>query len=178
MYCVKNFILIFSLIFLFSCTTGEKLISSGEIQKGLSKKDMRGKFMSSKLSEDPFLPEGGRLYFKDTRTEIIYPSSKSYFYIFTNVSQPMKCGNWACDLGNGYYDTWHVSIPAAKKYIDDQYGEKKKVAQKKKKKDLPKISKPNSTEKIDKLQSLIKKFENGSISREEFNKQKKELLQK
>ncbi len=82
---MRNILLIFSLLFLFSCTTGEKLISSGKIQKGLSKQDMRGKFMSSKLSEDPFLPEGGRLYFRDTKTEIIYPSSKSYFYVFTNV---------------------------------------------------------------------------------------------
>ena len=48
--------------------------------------------------------------------------------------------------------------------------------QKKKKKALPKISQPNTTEKIDKLQVLIKNFENGIISREEFNKKKKELL--
>ncbi len=174
---MRNILLIISLLFLFSCTTGEKLISSGKIQKGLSKQDMRGKFMSSMLSEDPFLPEGGRLYFSDTKTEIIYPSSKSYFYIFTNVFKPMKCGNWACDLGNGYYDTWHVSIPAARKYIDETYGNKKKLATQKKKKDLPKISQPNSSEKIDKLQLLINKFENGNISREEFNKEKQKLLQ-
>ena len=68
---MRKIILIFSLFFLYSCTTGEKLISSGKIQKGLSKKDMRGKFMSSTLSEDPFLLEGGRLYFSDTKTEII-----------------------------------------------------------------------------------------------------------
>jgi hypothetical protein len=42
---------------------------------------------------------------------------------------------------------------------------------------LPKISQPKSSDKIDKLQGLINKFENGDISREEFNKQKKELLQ-
>ena len=174
---MRNVLLIFSLLFLFSCTTGEKLISSGKIQKGLSKQDMRGKFMSSTLSEDPFLPEGGRLYFSNTKTEIVYPSSKSYFYVFTNVFKPMKCGNWACDLGNGYYDSWHVSIAAARKYIDETYGKKKKVVQKKKKKALPKISQPNSSEKIDKLQLLINKFENGNISREEFNKEKQKLLQ-
>ena len=175
---MRNILLIFSLLFLFSCTTGEKLISSGKIQKGLSKQDMRGKFMSSTLSEDPFLPEGGRLYFSATKTEIIYPSSKSYFYVFTNVFKPMKCGNWACDLGNGYYDSWHVSIPAARKYIDETYGNKKKIVTKTKKKELPKISQPKSTEKIDKLEALIKNFESGKISREEFNRQKKELLQK
>ena len=175
---MRNILLIFSLLFLFSCTTGEKLISSGKIQKGLSKQDMRGKFMSSTLSEDPFLPEGGRLYFSETKTEIIYPSSKSYFYVFTNVFKPMKCGNWACDLGNGYYDSWHVSIPAARKYIDETYGSKKKIVTKTKKKELPKISQPKSTEKIDKLEALIKNFESGKISREEFNRQKKELLQK
>ena len=173
---MRNILLILSLLFLFSCTTGEKLISSGKIQKGLSKQDMRGKFMSSTLSEDPFLPEGGRLYFSNTKTEIVYPSSKSYFYVFTNVFKPMKCGNWACDLGNGYYDSWHVSIPAARKYIDETFGNKKKVAIKKKKKDLPKISQPNSSEKLDKLQLLINKFENGNISREEFNREKQKLL--
>ena len=173
---MRNVLLIFSLLFLFSCTTGEKLISSGKIQKGLSKQDMRGKFMSSTLSEDPFLPEGGRLYFSNTKTEIIYPSSNSYFYVFTNVFKPMKCGNWACDLGNGYYDSWHVSIAAARKYIDETFGKKKKVVQKKKKKALPKISQPKTTEKINKLQVLIKNFESGIISREEFNKKKKELL--
>ena len=173
---MRKISLIFSLLFLFSCTTGEKLISSGKIQKGLSKQDMRGKFMSSTLSEDPFLPEGGRLYFSSTKTEIVYPSSKSYFYVFTNVFKPMKCGNWACDLGNGYYDSWHVSIAAARKYIDETYGKKKKVVQKKKKKALPKITQPKTTEKIDKLQVLIKNFESGIISREEFNKKKKELL--
>ena len=175
---MRNIQLIFSLLFLFSCTTGEKLISSGKIQKGLSKQDMRGKFMSSTLSEDPFLPEGGRLYFSNTKTEIVYPSSKSYFYVFTNVFKPMKCGNWACDLGNGYYDSWHVSIPAARKYIDETYGNKKKIVTKTKKKELPKISQPKSTEKIDKLEALIKNFESGKISREEFNRQKKDLLQK
>ena len=175
---MRNIPLIFSLLFLFSCTTGEKLISSGKIQKGLSKQDMRAKFMSSTLSEDPFLLEGGRLYFSATKTEIIYPSSKSYFYVFTNVFKPMKCGNWACDLGNGYYDSWHVSIPAARKYIDETYGNKKKIVTKTKKKELPKISQPKSTEKIDKLEALIKNFESGKISREEFNRQKKELLQK
>ena len=115
--------------------------------------------MSSTLSEDPFLIEGGRLYFSETKTEIIYPSSKSYFYVFTNVFKPMKCGNWACDLGNGYYDSQHVSIPAARKYIDETYGSKKKIVTKTKKKELPKISQPKSTEKIDKLESLIKNFE-------------------
>ena len=177
MFRVRKILLIFSLIFIVSCTTGEKLISSGKIQKGLSKQDMRGKFMSSTLSEDPFLPEGGRLYFSETKTEIIYPSSKSYFYVFTNVFKPMKCGNWACDLGNGYYDSWHVSIPAARKYIDETYGNKQKTVSKKQKKVLPKISQPKSSDKIDKLQKLINKYENGDISREEFNKQKKELLQ-
>ena len=174
---MRNVLLIFSLLFLISCTTGEKLISSGKIQKGLSKQDMRSKFMSSTLSEDPFLPEGGRLYFSNTKTEIIYPSSKSYFYVFTNVFKPMKCGNWVCDLGSGYYDSWHVSIPAARKYIDETFGNKKKVVTKKKKKELPKISQPKSSEKIDKLQVLINKFENGNISREEFNRQKQKLLQ-
>lgn len=174
---MRNFLLIFLLLFLLSCTTGEKLISSGKIQKGLSKQDMRGKFMSSTLSEDPFLPEGGRLYFSNTKTEIVYPSSKSYFYVFTNVFKPIKCGNWVCDLGNGYYDSWHVSIPAARKYIDEIFGNKKKVVTNKKKKELPKISQPKSSEKIDKLQVLINKFENGNISREEFNRQKQKLLQ-
>ena len=138
---------------------------------------MRSKFMSSTLSEDPFLPDGGRLYFSETKTEIVYPSSKSYFYVFTNVFKPMKCGNWACDLGNGYYDSWHVSIPAARKYIDETYGNKKKTVTKKQKKVLPKISQPKSSDKIYKLQQLINKYEKGDISREEFNKEKKELLQ-
>ncbi len=138
---------------------------------------MRSKFLSSTLNEDPFLPEGGRLYFNDTKTEIIYPPSKSYFYVFTNVLNPMKCGNWVCDLGNGYFDSWHVSIAAARKYIDENYSNKKKLVTKKKKNTkLPKISEPNSTDKIKKLQKLINKFENGNISKEEFNKQKKELL--
>ncbi len=174
---MKYLLLFLGLLFLYSCTTGQELISSGKIHKGLSKQDMRSKFMSSTLSEDPFLPEGGRLYFSDTKTEIVYPSSKSYFYVFTNVFKPMKCGNWACDLGNGYYDSWHVSIPAAKKYIDETYGNMKKTVTKKQKKVLPKITQPKSSDKIDKLQKLINKYENGDISREEFNKQKKELLQ-
>ena len=51
-------LLFLSLLFLYSCTTGQELISSGKIQKGLGKQDMRSKFMSSTLSEDPFLPDG------------------------------------------------------------------------------------------------------------------------
>ena len=54
---------------------------------------------------------------------------------------------------------------------------KKKTVKKKQKKELPKISQPKSSDKIEKLQELINKYENGNISREEFNKQKKELLQ-
>tara|TARA_B100000035_G_C21028508_1_gene567255 strand:+ start:234 stop:761 length:528 start_codon:yes stop_codon:yes gene_type:complete len=173
---VRHLGLLVVLLLLYSCTTGQELISSGEIQKGISKQDMRSKFLSSTLSEDPFLPEGGRLYFSDTKTEILYPPSKSYFYIFTNVSKPTKCGNWVCDLGNGYFDSWHVSITAARNYIDENYSNKKKIVTKKKNTKLPKITEPNSSEKIEKLQKLINKFENGNISREEFNKQKKELL--
>ena len=173
---MRYLVLILALLLLNSCTTGQELISSGEIQKGLNKQDMRSKFLSSTLSEDPFLPEGGRLYFSDTKTEIVYPTSKSYFYVFTNVIKPIKCGNWACDLGNGYFDSWHVSITAARKYIDENYGIKKKIVAKKKNTKLPKITKPNSSEIIEKLQKLINNFENGNITREEFNKQKKELL--
>lgn len=173
---MRYVIFLLVLVLLNSCTTGQELISSGEIQKGLSKQDMRSKFLSSTLSEDPFLPEGGRLYFSDSKTEIVYPTSKSHFYVFTNVNKPIKCGNWSCDLGNGYFDSWHVSITAARNYIDENYGNKKKIVTKKKNTKLPKITEPNSSEKIEKLQKLINKFENGNISREEFNKQKKELL--
>ena len=61
---------------------------------------------------------------------------------------------------------------------DETYGKNKGVFKKKKNKELPKISQPNSTAKIDKLQLLINKFESGNISRDEFNRQKKKLLQK
>ena len=174
---MRNISLVLSLLLLLSCTTGQELISKGKIQKGLSKQEMRSKFMSSIVSEDPFLPEGGRLYFRDTKTEIIYPSSRSYFYVFINVNKQLKCGSWMCNEGDGYYDSWHTSIAAAKKYIDETYGKKKKVLKKKEKKELPKIIQPKSSEKIYKLQILINDFENGKISREEFNKKKKELLQ-
>ena len=176
---MKKFCLLIIFVFLLACTqTGQEIISSGSIQKGLSKADMRNKFMSSKLSEDPFLPEGGRLYNSDTRTEILYPSSRSFYYVFVNVYTPVKCGSWMCKLGNGYYDSYHYTLSAAKKHIEDNYGKKKKTTVKKKKKELPKIIKPDSSDKIDKLQVLINDYESGKITREEFNNKKRALLKK
>ena len=86
----------------------------------------------------------------------------------------MKCEigrvTWEMDTTN----SWHVSIPAARKYIDETMEIKKKQLQKSKKKYCLKSQNQNRLIKLMNCRTYInKEFENGAISRKLSTKKKK-----
>ena len=152
--------------FLAACATGSQIISSGDVRSGMSKGELRTALNMTYPSEDPFLNSGiSKMFYKENK-EIIYGSAQTVFYVFRNVTKPVKCG-WICDYGNGYLEKWFYSYSNAKNYITA--------------KELPKVK---TTKKIvtkdkdvvDNLNKLIEDYKSGKISKEEFSTKKAEIL--
>ena len=161
-------LLALSLVFLLAaCATGTQIISSGDVRSGMSKQELRSVLFRSYPSEDPFLNSGiSKMFYKENK-EIIYGSAQTVFYVFRNVTKPVKCGWALCDDGNGYLEKWFYSYSDAKNYITV--------------KELPKVK---TTKKItikdkdvvDSLNKLIEDYKSGKISKEEFASKKAEIL--
>ena len=79
-------LLIITFLLFYSCTTTEKIVSSGKIRENISKSELMDAFLISYPSDDPFLPEGGSEFFSEKNSEIIWGSNKKKFYVFKNVS--------------------------------------------------------------------------------------------
>jgi len=88
-----------------------------------------------------------------------------------NVYKPVKCGVILCDYGDGKLKSWHYSLNDAITSLTKQTKQVKKQPK------LIASSTDNSNKDyILELNNLIKDFENGSISEEEFNRKKAEIL--
>ena len=155
------------IFFLTACTTGSQIIGSGDVRVGMSKAELRTKLNMTYPSEDPFLNTGiSKMFYKENK-EIIYGSAQTVFYVFRNVTKPLKCGVWTCDYGNGYLEKWFYSYSDAKAYVTV--------------KELPKVK---TTKKIvtkdkdvvDNLNKLIEDYKSGKISKEEFSSKKADIL--
>ncbi len=152
--------------FLAACTTGSQKISSGDVRSGMSKGELRTALSMTYPSEDPFLTSGISKMFYNENKEIIYGSAQTVFYVFRNVTKPIKCG-WICDYGNGYLEKWFYSYSDAANYIT-----KKKTPKVKAKKKI--ITKDKDV--VDNLNKLIEEYQSGKISKEEFTSKKAEIL--
>ena len=152
--------------FLAACATSSQIISSGDVRSGMSKGELRTALNMTYPSEDPFLNTGiSKMFYKENK-EIIYGSAQTVFYVFRNVTKPVKCG-WICDYGNGYLEKWFYSYSDAKNYI---------IA-----KELPKVKTTKKIVTKDKdvvndLNKLIKDYKSGKITTEEFSAKKTEIL--
>ena len=162
----KILILLFTLL-LAACATSSQVISSGDVRSGMSKQALRSALDMTYPSEDPFLNTGiSKMFYKENK-EIIYGSAQTVFYVFRNVTKPLKCGVWTCDFGNGYLEKWFYSYFDAKNYITTKELPKVKTAKKIVTKDK---------DVVDNLNKLIEDYKSGKISKEEFTSKKTKIL--
>tara|TARA_E500000178_G_C16631673_1_gene577933 strand:- start:112 stop:636 length:525 start_codon:yes stop_codon:yes gene_type:complete len=166
---LKKFIfIIFIIAFTYSCATSQNFISKGEIYSGMSKTSLRNLLLSVYPNEDPFIPGSFSEYNSLKSGEIISGSGKKIFYVFKNVNTPLDCGMFLCKYGNGTLKSWHYSLPDARASLISD----KKLSNQ----EQPVISNIDEDDPVDDLNKLIKDFENGKITEEEFNEQKRNIL--
>ena len=88
-FCSK--ILLIPIIFLLAnCATTSQIIDSGVIRIGMSKNELRDVLYQTYPSEDPFIPSGISEMFYKEKKEIIYGSANTVFYVFRNVTKPIR----------------------------------------------------------------------------------------
>ncbi len=137
----KIFFVIFFSLLLKACVTGDYVIETGQIYKGMGKVKVRNAMFDTYPGDDPFLADGGRQYYSDKKIEILWGYSRNKYYVFKNVTQPMNCGVFACKYGNGTLVSWHNTLTAAQNSLQP-----KKIAEKKEpKKTQPKKIEPKMT---------------------------------
>ena len=155
------------IFFLTACATGSQIISSGDVRSGMSKGELRTALNMTYPSEDPFLNTGiSKMFYKENK-EIIYGSAQTVFYVFRNVTKPVKCGWILCKEGNGYLEKWFYSYSEARDYVT--------------KKELPKVKAKKKIiikdkDVVDALNKLIDDYKSGKISKEEFASKKADIL--
>ena len=136
---MKKFIFILVLGLLTSCVTGESIVSSGKIYKGMSKQQLQDVLFVSYPSDDATIPNRFSKYLPEKNIEIIAGRGQRVFYVFENVTRPSTCGLLLCDLGPGSLKSWHYNLNAA---LETTKNKTVKIVKKDKK---PKTSKPKNT---------------------------------
>ena len=100
------------------CVSGERILASGKIYKGMSKDNLQFALTLSHPGDDPFIPDGGSEFIASRNIEIIWGRAKNQFYVFKNVSNPISsCGFIYCKIGNGILESWHISLGDARNSI-------------------------------------------------------------
>ena len=173
--CEKLIVVLFFAIFLSNCSTGKDLVSSNKIKPGMTKIDVEWILASRALIYQAALPQAYREYFSSSRKEILSDEQNQVYYVYQNVYTPVKCGILMCKLGDGILEKTFFNYSDARKFIK---GEEEKEILPKKTVTIESNGQSNEveTEDIDKLQSLIKDFESGKISEEEFIEKKSEII--
>ena len=173
MYWNNKISLLILILFVFGCATGTSIVSSGSIYQGMSKQKVRSELLSSYPGDDPFINGRGQDYRKSDNKEIIWGSSGKVYYVFKDVTIPHSCGLILCNNGNGTLESWHYTLSDARNSIKIK---DKKVLNKKKPKLTVTSNNNANIDYIKELNILIKEYENGVITEEEFSKKKSEIL--
>ena len=100
-----------------SCVTTDQIISSNKLKVNLSKSKFEDVFYNSSIFEDPLFPGSGSEFYPDNDVEIIWAKSKKLFYVFENVFEPITCGIFMCNIGNGNLSSWHEDLIPARNAI-------------------------------------------------------------
>ena len=100
-----------------SCVTTDQIISSNKLKVDLSKSEFEDVFYNSSIFEDPLIPGSGSEFYPDNDVEIIWAKSKKLFYVFENVFEPITCGIFMCNIGNGNLSSWHEGLIPARNAI-------------------------------------------------------------
>ena len=172
----SKIILIFSITFFLSaCSSGTKVVNSNKIKPGMSKDKVNLVLYVNAMMDQITIPQSYREYFSSEKKEILGDDKGKVYYVFKNVYTPVKCGILICTTGDGILEKTFFSYSEARKFVKGQ--ETIKVEPK------TTVSIENNgqtneveTADIDKLQTLIKDFESGKITEEEFNNKKSEII--
>ena len=164
--------------FVVSCATGSQMLSDNRIYIGMSKQELLSLYYGAaffSVTEDPFLYGSFRKYVSSKNKEIIAGSSKSMYFVFEDVTIPVKCTFWmGCNAGNGKLESYHFSLSDADNAAYE-YNKKEKTSFITKKKTVaPKKS--LETNELSRLIKLSKDYQDGKISEAEFEKRKAEIL--
>ena len=163
-------------IFLSGCfSSGVKLVTSNKIKPGMTKLDVEWVLASRALIYQAALPAGYREYFSNLKKEILSDEQKQVYYVYKNVYTPVKCGILMCKLGDGILEKTFFNYSDARKFIK---GDETIKIEPKTTVTIENNGQSNEVETadIDKLQTLIKDFESGKITEQEFNNKKSEII--
>ncbi|MDC0408053.1 DMAP1-binding domain-containing protein [Candidatus Pelagibacter sp.] len=162
-------------IFLSGCSSGTKVVNSNKIKPGMSKDKVNLVLYVNAMMDQITIPQSYREYFSSEKKEILGDDKGKVYYVFKNVYTPVKCGILLCTAGDGILEKTFFSYSDARKFVKGQ--EIIKIEPK------TTVSIENNgqineveTADIDKLQTLIKDFESGKITEEEFNNKKSEII--
>jgi len=140
---MKKVLAILVLGLLLQGCSGERILASGKIYKGMSKDELHRALMLSYAGDDPFIPDGGSEFTASRNIEIIWGRAKNQFYVFKNVSNPISsCGFIYCKIGNGILESWHISLVDARDSIKPKTETKAETQ---------KTSKPTKNKTINKI---------------------------
>lgn len=166
----KFYLIIF--IFISACATGQSLINQNNIYIGMNKNQLRNVFLTSYLSEDPFLNDSFNRFYSNQNKEILAGSSQSVFFVFKNVTKPFKCGFLLCDYGNGTLESYHFNFNQAENSIIQSNTKNTSIV----KNNTNTTTDPMKGDALQQLLELSRDFKSGKISEQEFESKKAEIL--
>ena len=98
------------------------LISEGNINPGISKKQLRATLGAAKLKDDPFWGNCYRKYYSEINVEVLSSASRSVYYVFENVSQPsVECRRQASLIGDGRLASLKYNLKDVENFINTKF---------------------------------------------------------
>jgi len=176
MHHLSKIILIFSITFFLSgCSSGTKVVNSNKIKPGMSKDKVNLVLYVNAMMDQITIPQSYREYFNSEKKEILGDDKGKVYYVFKNVYTPVKCGILLCIAGDGILEKTFFNYSDARKFIK---GDETIKIEPKTTVTIENNGQSNEVEAADinKLQTLIKDFESGKITEEEFINKKSEII--
>lgn len=111
-------------IFLIGCETTKsvtkstkvsvnEIIENRKIEKNFTKKQLKDALGLRYMFDNPFTQAGKSHRVLEHDAEIISGANQNIFYVFKYVSEPLECGFFGCNLGNGALVSWHSNFEDA-----------------------------------------------------------------
>ena len=104
-----------------------EIIENRKIEKNFTKKELYDALGFRYVLDNPFTHAASSFRDLERDVEIISGVGQNIFYVFEFVSEPVDCGVFKCDQGNGTLASWHDTFDKALASIP-----KKKLKQPKK----------------------------------------------
>jgi hypothetical protein len=167
---MKKFLTIIVLGLLMSgCqTTAVKKFEKGHFTAGISKLNLYY-LMGTALADDPFGANCYRDFYPEKKLEVLSSFNKTIYFIFKDVSEPSMCNQSGLkpkNLGDGSLVKATPNLYDVEVYVGSNKPKKSKIKG---------VETLGITSEIDKLNGLYKR---GTLTKKEFEKAKKKLLNK